>query len=1418
MPNGRKTQKIKRLLLPSVLLLLVVAVLVFWFSIPHLLINRLSSYTSAQSDGKYELAIDDISRSLFPFSLSLKEVKFEPTAMNRSDQELPQDKILYTFGAEEIGVQGINLRRLLTENVLTANKVKIIKPEVTLAGEELLNVDSLNISTGFFEKMWPLFGFVEKVDLKKIEFEEANFNFYSAAGDTNFISKAEKVSVDVHNFITSSEMTGHPDKYFETKDILVRMNNFSNDLGDSLHVLTIDTLYYSLKTTDISVKGFHLRPWSYKQEENLFDVQVPEVYIKSRSITHFALSDSLKISFLEFSKPSIRFYQKAQPRQIELEDLHNFNLYSLIKSQFTKLEVDSFHLQDANVEIFSQPDTTNYLQQFRSIDVVLHGFELDSTSYLNRDKLFHANDLEMSVKGYHLKMKDQEHHFRAASLFASTFSNRMSISDIDIQPENPKNKNLRNEINIECKSLNIEEVNFLDLYHQRILPTTSIEVTEPNVHLLYRLEKEKRKKQAETGLLYEIVTDYLEGVYSNAVSVKKGNLNIRNSHNGVETGYFETNFDFNLSEFRLDSTSLLKGGNFFYASGFNLLFVDYNMRLVDNFHKIEVDTVTISSDNQQVEIENLSLKPVRENVGTTEMLNSGHSELFNISVPQIWLKGIDLDNAFFNQKINIADFKISTPQIYFENFGTNRTENENQEITEFYQLIFNYVEDINIARFSIADGLLTWINHTRKGRTTSFDNEFSVTLENFRLNKSEMDKNRLLFSDNFDLIIKDQEFELSDNVHVLKGGEIRLSSSQSMIYIKDALLFPLVTSEKYNELATTWQVAIPEISINGFNFQKAWHSQEPEIKTVRLNKPRFQVYTNPEKAKGLELKAYSFPMPAFIETFKISELLITNGRAVTYRKEGLQHHPRTSFFFELSVPGLLVNSNDKNQVQVSSSNIHFSVADFIFPVDSIHNLKIGSVDFNRERKIIEITDLRLLPFIADKNKNRFNITAPFISFHDFDFKSALNENDFNFSSIVANDPQIAINIINEIKNDTLEFLETLDLYPYVEDLVNSIRVNKLEVNNAFLDFNWLHKQLFNNRLDLSFEEILLSENRSPHNLLNSKEFTISTTQLSAKSRNGMYAYTADTFMYQSANHLVKLKNIGIAPTVEKEAFPLQEGMQIDVAEAKIDYVEFRNIDERRWFSENILDASTLVIGPADIEIFRNKRFPFDHSQRPEWPQDLILNLKQPFVFDSVKLMPSRIKYSELLGIFNEPGYLEFTGLEFEGNRLSNIPEEFNKQNFIVDTRARLMGEGLISARFAFDLGSSDYHHTVTGSISSMDLNPLNTMITKTVPLAVESGRLNRMDFNLTFKEEFARGEMQLAYKDLKIAVLDYSGDEIQKNTFSSFVANSLKINTNNNGGENLEPVSIKQKRDEKRSIINFWWKSLYNGISQVIEN
>lgn len=269
--------------------------------------------------------------------------------------------------------------------------------------------------------------------------------------------------------------------------------------------------------------------------------------------------------------------------------------------------------------------------------------------------------------------------------------------------------------------------------------------------------------------------------------------------------------------------------------------------------------------------------------------------------------------------------------------------------------------------------------------------------------------------------------------------------------------------------------------------------------------------------------------------------------------------------------------------------------------------------------------------------------------------------------------------------------------------------------------------------------------------------------------------------------------------------------------AQIDEFEISGLDEKTWLDQNILDAKFFRIGKSNIDIFRNKRYAFNENQRPPWPQNLMDGIKQPFVFDSLILEPSFLKYSELLTISDEPGYITFNELQFRAGKLSNMDSVKNQiHDFAIHASTKLFNRSKLTANINLDLTSPNYAHTVSGSLGNMSLTAVNAMVEKSAPVSIESGNLERFSFDIKLDERKATGQLYFGYDDLKISLLDYSEDDVKKSKFASFWANKMILNSKNPKNGELSPVGLNYQRDPQRSIINYWWKTIYSGAKTTI--
>ena len=420
MPGTKKhILKILGWIFLSLILLISVTGLLVYYKAENYLDKNLSNIISKQSNQLYNLHFKNINLKLAPLSVSVSDIDFLPndTIAKKMAEESP-DKVIYSIQTPLLTFNNIKLIPLLKKRILHCKTITVSQPVIEISGEEIIQNDSIHTWDNFFFELKPLFrNFLNEITVDEIDIQDANYGFYNYTRSGGRISNARQISITVKNFRTDSAIINGNDRLFDSEDVIVRMKDFSNNMGDSLHVLTIDSLEYSLKNSNINAQGFRLKYSTVNPQKSLYDVYVPSLTMKSKSITRFALNDSVKIEFLKFVKPEIKFYQKENPKRLKIEDINEFDLYSLIENQLTKIDVDSFILSDASIEIYRQPDLKDFQQQFKSVDINLSGFTLDSTSSTNKEKLFDADNIEMTISGYHLRLEDNEHDFLADSMF-----------------------------------------------------------------------------------------------------------------------------------------------------------------------------------------------------------------------------------------------------------------------------------------------------------------------------------------------------------------------------------------------------------------------------------------------------------------------------------------------------------------------------------------------------------------------------------------------------------------------------------------------------------------------------------------------------------------------------------------------------------------------------------------------------------------------------------------------------------------------------------------------------------------------------------------------------------------------------------------------------------------------------------------
>ncbi len=322
------------------------------------------------------------------------------------------------------------------------------------------------------------------------------------------------------------------------------------------------------------------------------------------------------------------------------------------------------------------------------------------------------------------------------------------------------------------------------------------------------------------------------------------------------------------------------------------------------------------------------------------------------------------------------------------------------------------------------------------------------------------------------------------------------------------------------------------------------------------------------------------------------------------------------------------------------------------------------------------------------------------------------------------------------------------------------------------------------------------------------------TSLSADSvrfttKNGLYNLDVSSMFFHG--NTLDLLEISLVSSEAKEDIGKHVGHEVDWLHATIDSITLDIIDMGSLLKKPKISSAT-IYHPL-LEVFRDKRLPFPKDNSPPLLRDILDDEKIYFSLDSIRIENGSVRYEEFVKEEKGPGVMTFEALE---GHLTNF------RSFKIDSvsRPRLVASCLLYGQSKLYLDISFPNHRnvdntiVKGKLSPIDLSVFNRMISYVSVVEIKSGSSSDLEFEFSHTSNHAIGEMKFVYEDLAISFLEEQESEPDGviSEIKSFFVNSFIIDKNNDFDSGKFRVGVIDfKRDEKKSMFNFWWGSILSG-------
>lgn len=438
------------------------------------------------------------------------------------------------------------------------------------------------------------------------------------------------------------------------------------------------------------------------------------------------------------------------------------------------------------------------------------------------------------------------------------------------------------------------------------------------------------------------------------------------------------------------------------------------------------------------------------------------------------------------------------------------------------------------------------------------------------------------------------------------------------------------------------------------------------------------------------------------------------------------------------------------------------------------------------------------------------------------FKKRLDINE-----ILLDRPSINV-IFNKVPKKTDTAKAKKSLYEQISKTFKSARVHRIKIVDA--DFDYINKSTAVKtknsikHLDIDVSDFLLDSlsGRDTTRFYYTKDISFQVAGYKSTTKDKMYSMKVDTIKGSYSSRKISIKGLILKPLYPELEFARKYKVQKDRYDLSFTTVEFNGVDFIKLNTDGKLEAKSVKIGPARVEVFMSRESPppsgFDKGKN--YPHMALKRLNMPIAIDTVKLRNIDVKYSEYNPASKKTGSVTFKTLTGNILNVTNDSLRLAKNNHAVaNLNSLLMGTGKLNVKLDFNLTDQNGAFSYSGSLGKFDFKNLNSLSKNLGLIEIESGNVQHIDFKANGNLRTASGSMNMLYNNLKVKLLsdNIDGEGTKEKGFLSFLANTILVKDENpSKGDPPRTATMTNTRINSASFFNLMWKTLFVGIKDIV--
>lgn len=806
----------------------------------------------------------------------------------------------------------------------------------------------------------------------------------------------------------------------------------------------------------------------------------------------------------------------------------------------------------------------------------------------------------------------------------------------------------------------------------------------------------------------------------------------------------------------------------------------------------------------------------------------------------------------------LLDQRLQTDRIYLDSPDIElitRTVTQQQDTTQqggpfkleqldIYPAIKKQVDRVLLEDLALNDLSLTVVNETTQDTLLLNAGELNFKSDNVLVDAHTFfTDERAFYATRINFQGKDLLVTRTGNNN-LRGaaGELQfITKEEYMSVLGDNLLFFQDTLPQFD---TTLFVGLQEFALEELNLNKIQEESVAPINKISLT--GLKVVNNMPPAS----KTSSSPDTASSQSFNISELSLGQSLPEFIDRVELK---------ELDINQVFVRQGDS--IKVEDFNLHanqivignqaaFAENRFLHAAsmesrteqikvsmgDPIQNLVLNglSIDFDNGTGTIGFKELEVNPSVTTDKTMWYEATVGPVKVVGINTTEILDRK-LSIDSIGILDPVVLVNMQESPKEQKSQSStaqqgnkELPSLYPAIEGFLDQLRLRKLAVIEGdvrIADVGSSDYGVVIPAFYLQLSDVLIAEGTAfeGDRVLHAADIAVRMENISYPMPDSVYSIELGLFRLSTYEQFLEADNFRLTYSDDYEEFlkgpETNQIYSITNEDFRMDGIQFQQmIQNKGIFIESVKSDG------LEVYVYKNANYPAKTSTKGNstgMPQKMLNQIGMPLYVGSFELSSGHFIYETLPSEADTAGVLEVTDLFFLANNVTNVPRRLKVDpEIFLKAGGMLMGSGAFQTEMLINMLNDSSLVQITGKVDTLDLTKLNRFAIYTTPVAISSGTLYEMDWNIKADEKNATGTLLMSYEDLKIQVSSPSSSDTTGifKDIGSFLVNTLALEEDVPAEDPKEPekAKISHERDKDKSFVDYYISALMDGLKDIV--